>query len=389
MDGGSMGGVRAALSSMSPASARSTIERGARYLRTYWWLWQQQAIAGRRLFLLAVFFGLVSRFGHLIVLVVSMKCALWLLRPNTLPAAMTGVLPGGADSPLVVPILFSMPATVMFGALLTQHLHTRFADRHKSEFAFQLAFRSIEGRFAEGIPSAEAKRRQLLAAAGGLARQFERLLARLVRVEANVLSIIIQSASLIMAMLLGLYLDPIVTAVMLSMGLIAAIVFVSLRHGHFQRLMKEREALQREQVEARKSLLEGLADRLSAPHDSDALKEVASSYDRVARGRRMKEVGFRTVSNLLISAGQAVLILGLLLAIYLRGAPKDAHEIAMAIVLLLVLRGALGLIRGISVSAVALSRDYVMLVELAEGRAVSETTEGGDADLMDREEQDI
>jgi hypothetical protein len=388
MDGGSVGGVRGSLSPESPAQAQSTIERVRRYLRTYWWLWQQQPIAGRRHFLLALLFGLVSRFGHLIVLVVSMKCALWLLNPSSLPAGFTGLLPGGAESPLIVPLLFSLPAAVMFGALVTQHLHTKFSDLHKSEFAYQLALRSISDRFQDSFPAGELKKRQILAVAGGVARQLERLTARLIRVEANVHSIIIQSASLAMAVALGLVLDPIVAAVMLSIGVVAAILFVSVRHVRFQRLTKEREVLQREHAEARRKLVEGLAEQISSKKKHDDFEDAASDFDQVARTRRLNEVGFRAGSNLLISAGQSVLILGLLLAIYLRGAPKDAHEIAMAILLLLVLRGAIGLIRGISVSAVALSRDYVMLVELSEGRTISES-DAADTELADRVDQDL
>ena len=381
-------GVRWASARSSSSRARSTAERAARYTRVYWWLWQQQTIAGRRQFVLAVLFGLASRFGHLLVLVVSMKCAIWLFKPSSLPSILTKVLPGGAESGLLMPLLFLFPGAVMFGTLFAQHMHAKLSDAHKSEFAYRIALRSANQQFGRSRTSNPLNRKDTIAIAGSIGRQFERLTARLVRVETNVLSIIIQTSSLIMAMLLGMFLNPVIAAVTLTLGFVSAAVFVSFRHGHFQKLTKEREVLQRELVEARKRLLDGLASRVSSPVDARGLEQITSDFDSVARRRRIREAGFRSLSNSVVSGGQSVLILGLLLAIYLWGAPKEAHEIGNAIVLLVVLRAALGLIRSISVSAVALSGDYVMLVELAEGRAVTET-ESGDAEMLDREDQDI
>lgn len=381
-------GVRSAHARLSLARARSTVERAARYMRVYWWLWQQQTIAGRRQFVLAVLMGLASRFGHLLVLVVSMKCAIWLFKPSSLPPIVTQALPGGAESGLLMPLLFLLPGAVMFGALFAQHMHGSLSDAHKSEFAYKIALRSATRQFSQSRPSSPLKRKEAVAIAAGIGRQFERLIARLVRVETNVLSIIIQSLSLVMAMALGMFLNPIIASITLTLGFVAAAVFVTFRHGHFQKLTKEREVLQRDLVEARKRLIDGLVSRVSEPGDTRGMEQLASEFDVVARRRRIREAGFRSISNSVVAGGQSVLILGLLLAIYLWGAPKEAHEIGNAIVLLVVLRAALGLIRSISVSAVALSGDYVMLVELAEGRAVT-VTEGTDADLLDREEQDI
>src|SRR5690606_17502668 len=90
-------------------TALSFLRRSARYVATFGWLLRQQFLAAPWLLVVTIGSGLAHRLGNIVVLFATVKCALWLLKPDVLPRPIATLFGSFVGTPEFVALLLIIP----------------------------------------------------------------------------------------------------------------------------------------------------------------------------------------------------------------------------------------------------------------------------------------
>ena len=345
-------------------TARSFFRRSSRYAKAFLWLLKQQFKASPGAFVLTILSGLANRLGSIVVFITTVKCGLWLLKPESVPKPVAQLFGNVAGSSEFIGGLLIIPTIVVVCVALSGVVYSKVRMR-------------VVARCGDAI-AVEDGRRKIVAEAEALSgrerppqavRSLVTLLlddwAALYRLQGNLIKLIVVISTFLIAVGLAAFIDPIVTAVVVSLAIIVAVVIVWRQHGASYVLTEERAQRRIMGAERTAELVEKVDRALASSADISALEDsIRRRHRDVMADYQLRERG-DTVSRLAIDIGMGVMIFVILGTLYLREMSMNATQIAYVLILLVVLRFVMAQVRGIAQHAMALSKDYRCLVAIA------------------------
>jgi len=347
-------------------SQLSPLRRALRYVSTFRWLAQHQLEAAPWPTLLALGTGVVSRLGTVAVFAATIKSAHWLLMPRPIPAWISSAVPAAHD--VVVALALVVPSLAMLCVATATVLHRK----HLREAAFRCvkawlgtqAQRSVESAFSshanEAVPGHVARI---------LASDITTDFSLFYRAQINLLRLAVVAITLFVAAFIGLAIDPLVTSIVFAVAglLVAGVVWTRHQAAHGVKRIQERAR------QSNATLTQELTDQFSAPAESRSLASLLETVDRHSNEllARSAAAGRNdSISKFAIDVGQCLLLFVLMLVIYMRGSQLDATAVANILILVIVLRFAMGQVRHFAGIALDLSKDYPMLAAFSQGKDV-------------------
>ena len=369
---------------VSEAAATSKVasvsERLGRYLKTCLWLLRQNLIISRTKTFISLVVGIVARMGPLVGYLVAIRCAVWILAPETLPEAYANLFSplksyGLYQAPLVVfPLLtFAISALAQrINYRITLDLKTGLAEMMARRYTSKFASKELP-TFDPGEDVAEnVRKRQANVDAKKLTTEYRTCHSRVYRSEANFLNLLLSAMTLVLALLAGLVISPYIIGPMMSAAVGLALVVIWRRHAGAQNL-EQRRVSNREtelaifaaaQEKAKGYFVDGYKrndiDNLLSP----LAAPIAQNYE--------EREEFRSTSSLAISIGQSAIIVVFLLVLA-QNPEAFRSQLGQLVIAILLIRFSFAAIQTASTAAVSLSQDYPFIVELSQ--SVPETRE--------------
>lgn len=313
-------------------------------------------------FCLAIASGIVSRLGTVIVFICTIKSAHWLLEPTSVPAPIAVIVSNAPNFFLIAALI--TPSILMFGVGAAGILHEKF----RSEAAFRCAnlLALLEAKYTLASPAvhfgAATKDHDL----DNIATQLSSHFPQLYRAQLNLIKLAVVLATLAAVALLALILDPLVTLIVMAMAGLTVAVLIWNRHGATHSASNQHSEIKARGAEFAKRLASAIKEYAVTPSNFLSLAEIIEQENR-EMFLKYYATSERTtnLSKLAMDFGQGLLLFILILTVYLRGHTLNSGAVAHVIILIIVLRFALGQIRHFTTNTLALSKDYPRLVKLS------------------------
>ncbi|HEX2841171.1 hypothetical protein [Hyphomicrobium sp.] len=338
----------------------STLRRSSRYLSTFGWLLRHQIRSAKWQLLAAVAFGVASRLGSIVVLMATIKCALWLLKPETMPGLLTTHFPQLVATPAFVIFLICIPSILLLLASVASNLHTRLRTQVAAKCGTTIALEQSSRLFGTQAADGDASK---------LAAKFSSDMTQdwsaLCKAQTNLIKAMVAGATFTMAIVLGAAIDPLVTGVVVLIAISIATGLVWKQHENSYVLTAEQAQLKIRTLDSNASLISEMSHAISSGRHALSLENaVARRHADIIAEHWLKDRN-ESAASLFLDIGNGVVVLVMLSTLYFRGHSMSATDIAHAVLLMFALRFAMSQARAVSTHAFALSKDYRRLVLLA------------------------
>lgn len=346
------------------------VARMRRYVTTFSWLFAQQYAHAPLLLAKSIFLGVFGRFGNILALVVTVKCAILMLSPTGPRQRLAEAFDGFGGDITVAAIILGIPLLLMLLVAQADTVHNRATMVLRSQVAHTLALSAI---IQQLLPLKEKPLSAQQAQEHGrlTAWRFTHTYGMLKRVQAPFIQLIVATFTVLLTFFLGLFLDAMVMSIMVALGAVLLAAFIWRRHSRVHNLSQQQQQFQASASTNRTTFAAAVQAWLQSRETDDALEAASERYHQGLHGAEQNAREFRIESNKLTTIGQGVLFTVFLVVLYTRGIEGDTSHIATAALTVYLLRLMIGQFQTIANNAVALAQDYPPLVELSQSALTS------------------
>lgn len=346
-----------------------TAQRILRYVRVWSWLVRYNARSEPLLLVATLFFGICARLGALVGFILSIRCAIWILTPETVPGFLKQLLP--QEPELLFMVLVAVPGSVFLGLAIAQVLYSQLSLKLRNSIAEALTGSLSTVQINE---AGEEKLRDR-PVISDLAASIRATHGKIVTVEAVLINLLVTSMGLLIALTGGLLIDWFLMSTIALVGISFSVAMVSYRHLKSHALTVEQEEVRlQEQHE-----IEGFVN-LSRSSDPDlkVLDEARRKMPhmlQVMSNQKSVDQKFTSHSTLFIDLGQAAIIMTFLFLLidYSGTAPE---RISMLIILALMFRFLSSYLQAITHLVIKLGMHYPFIATLRTRLQMSGTDDG-------------
>ncbi len=358
-------GIIARIRSVQPIpTVLSALTRSSRYLSTFGWLMRHQFQSAKWQLVGAVACGVAGRLGSILVLMATIKCALWLLKPETMPSLLTTHFPHLIATPAFVMFLICIPSILLMLASLANAIHIRLRIQVAAKCGTTIALEQASKIFRTQATAADAK-----TLAVKFSSEMTQDWAALHKAQTNLIKAMVAAAAFAMAIALGAAIDPLVTGIVVLIAVSIATALVWRQHESTYILTAEQARLKIRTLDRNDYLISQLSSAIGNGYRGASLETaVARRHADIIAEHWLKDRS-DSAASLFLDVGNGVVVLVMLSTLYFRGHSMNATDIAHAVLLMFALRFAMSQARAVSTYAFALSKDYRRLVMLAAPRA--------------------
>ena len=363
-------------------SALSLFRRTTRYARSFWWLLVQQYKAAPGAFVVTLLTGLLNKLGSVVVFIVTVKCSLWLLKPESIPTRVADFMGAFKGSTEFVGLLLALPPFVVISVALAGVLFARARMRVVVYAGDAIALAEGRKRIAEHSTERAKAVPRAPRFAEALTAEILDDWSALYRLQGNLIKLIVLVLTVGTAVLLAAYIDPIVTGVVMLFALCVSGFIVWRQHESSYSLNSERAQQRIETAERSADISKEIKQSLDQPSQLSGLEDAIRRHHRTVMAMYRTRERTDSLSRLGLDVAQSVMLFVMMLAIYIRDVAMNASEIAYALILLVVLRFAMSQVRAIVQTAMSLSKDYRRLVAIAGLAATGQAAASFHDDLL-------
>jgi hypothetical protein len=316
------------------------------------------------MFVLTILSGLISRLGTILIFMATVKCALWLLKPEAIPHRVVHIVDRFIGHSEFVGMLLLVPPVLAVCVAIASVVYAKARMR-------------VVIACGDGIAITEGRKRVAAQAENFAGRQRPPEVARalmsealvdwnaLYRLQVNLLKLVVLAVTFAMAVLFGAMIDPFVTGIVIGLSLLIAGAIVWRQHESSYVLSEDAARRRIKGAERNAEFIKKLDRAIDAPGEATSLSEDISRHHRAFMADFAARDRSDTVSRLGLDFAQGLMLFVMLVALYFRGLAMSASEVAYAVILLVLLRFSMSVVRAIASHAMALSRDYRRLVIIA------------------------
>jgi ABC-type multidrug transport system fused ATPase/permease subunit len=355
---------------ISISKQQSIWQRSRRYLSTVLWLVRSMLVTDGRGFITSIVSGVIKRISDIAVLIITLKCVVWLLNPETVPEFVSRSVPFDASSAHFAVALLLVPSSIAFMSAWVAKLHERAIIDLSMNCAETIVTRLVDAELAvdqplDSKPSVLKKKSAMLAR---LCQSNQRLL---IRTQRTLINMFVSLFALLAVVCLGLTINPVVTLSLISAAVVMSAVLIWFRH-QSGRDIQARAGEVSERSKDRLLQLEGaIRHALSDPSQRHRVAEhIAQRQNEMVRDAQLSQVS-QTNMRFALDLVQAGLLFLMMALLVQSAAEITPQKLAMVVILVMLLRFALTQIRVISTHAIRLSQDYPKLVNFTNVDVVS------------------
>ena len=335
----------------------STARRVGRYISVWSWLIKYNAKREPLLLLASLFFGICYRLGALIGFILSIRCATWILNPDSIPQSLAGYFP--QDSQMLFLFLVAVPGAVFLGLAVAQILQSTLGLRLRNTVAEDLAEKYTR-TLLDGVTGAQLKDRTQLS---GMAADIRAAHGKIVTIEAMLINLLVTTLGFLLALTGGLLIDWFLMMTIAVIGITFSGTTAIYRHLKSHVLTEEQESERlREQSEIEN--LVNLSRTVESEDDiATKIKDDLPSVLKTMSSQKSVDQKFNNQSTLIIDLGQAVIIVTFL-SLLIENSGSAPERISMLIILALMFRFLSSYLQVITHLAIKLGVHYPFLVGL-------------------------
>ena len=332
-------------------------QRVGRYISVWSWLIKYNAKKKPALLLASLFFGICSRLGVLVGFILSIRCATWILKPDSIPQSIAAYLP--KDPQMLFVVLVAVPGSVFLGLAAAQIIQSTLGLRLRNSLAEDLAEKYTQTMLC-GLSDEQLKDRAKLSVIAGDIRAAH---GKIVTIEAMLINLLVTTLGFLLALTGGLIIDWFLMMTVAVIGIAFSGSTAIYRHlkSHVLTEEQENERL-REQSEIED--LVNLSRTVEAQGDIAAkIKSDLPALLKTMSSQKSVDQKFNNQSALIIDLGQAVIIVTFL-SLLIENSGSAPERISMLIILALMFRFLSSYLQVITHVAIKLSVHYPFLVGL-------------------------
>jgi len=305
----------------------------------------------------ALFFGICSRLGALIGFILSIRCAMWILNPDSIPGFLTGYLP--KDPQMLLVALVAVPGAVFLGLAGAQIIQNTLGLKLRNTVAEDLAEKYTQ-TMLQDLSGAQLKERVRLSAIAAVIRAAH---GKIVTIEALLINLLVTTLGFLLALTGGLLIDWFLMTTIAVIGIIFSGTTAIYRHLKSHVLTEEQESERlREQNELEH--LVNLSRTVEAEDEIAAkIKDDLPALLKTMSSQKSVDQKFNNQSTLIIDIGQAAIIVTFL-SLLIESSGSAPERISMLIILALMFRFLSSYLQVITHVAIKLSVHYPFLVGL-------------------------
>ena len=305
----------------------------------------------------ALFFGICSRRGALIGFILSIRCAMWILNPDSIPGFLTGYLP--KDPQMLLVALVAVPGAVFLGLAGAQIIQNTLGLKLRNTVAEDLAEKYTQ-TMLQDLSGAQLKERVRLSAIAAVIRAAH---GKIVTIEALLINLLVTTLGFLLALTGGLLIDWFLMTTIAVIGIIFSGTTAIYRHLKSHVLTEEQESERlREQNELEH--LVNLSRTVEAEDEIAAkIKDDLPALLKTMSSQKSVDQKFNNQSTLIIDIGQAAIIVTFL-SLLIENSGSAPERISMLIILALMFRFLSSYLQVITHVAIKLSVHYPFLVGL-------------------------
>lgn len=338
-------------------TTRRTAQRLLRYLSVWKWLIKFNGRTKPGLLFLALFFGICHRLGTLAGFILSIRCAAWILKPESIPGWAADYLP--ANQTWLFVVLIAVPGSVFLGIAVAQVLQNIVGMRLRNAIAEHISQQYADLRLS-AYTEENLRDRPTMSA---LAVDIRAMHGKMVTVETLLITFLVTVFGFVLALVGGMFIDWHLMSVIAGIGITFAITTAVYRHLKSHQLaldQKNEQVREQNEIEDMVNL-----SRSTKPDDTIADKVVAGmpSLLRTMSSQKSVDQKFTNQSTLIIDTGQAAIIVAFL-SLLIGSSGGDPKHIAMLIILVLLFRFLSSYLQAITHLVIKLGAHYPFLVTL-------------------------
>lgn len=334
-----------------------TPQRLFRYISVWKWLIAYNFNARPGLLFLSLFFGICYRVGTLAGFVLSIRCAAWILKPDTIPPWLADFLPND-EGPLFA-VLVAVPGSIFLGIAAAQISQNLMSMRLRNAVAEAMSQQYAEFRLQD-YTEENLRDRPTMSA---LAVDVRLMHGKVITVETLFITLLITVLGFVLALIGGMFIDWYLMTVIAVIGISFATITAVYRHLKSHQLAIDQKAEQdREQKE-----IEDIVNlsRTSGPDEkiADKIDAGLPALLKTMSSQKSVDQKFINKSTLIIDMGQAAIIVAFL-SLLIESSGSDPKHIASLIILALLFRFLSSYLQAITHIVIKLGTYYPFLVTL-------------------------
>lgn len=331
-----------------------TLERCRRYVSVWRWLLGCNLRAEPRLLVATIIFGMGGRLGTLVGFALAVKCAVFILKPELIPAIIEPHLPENRRHLFL--LLAMIPGLAFVGGAIAQILFNSLILRLRNSMAERLSLQAAEIKLA-ALSARDLGKRELVTKVANRMRTGH---AKLVSIEVMLVNLVVLGSVVLLAFVTGILIDWFLMSVVTSIGLTFSLATAVSRHLQGRdktKQHKEAQASEKSQISAMADLVDANAEPVQNRQAvGQGLFNLAGTMSDV----RSVDQRFYNISALILDLGQAVIIVTFLALLI----GSDESDMSMLIILVLIFRFFVSYLQNITHIVIKLGTHYPFLVDL-------------------------
>lgn len=271
-----------------------------RYVSAWLWIISRNAKLHPVLLILTISFGVSARLSTILGFVVSIKSAIWIFQPETIPPIFYEYLP--VNQQTIFTVLILVPGLVFLLTGQLRYLHGNYALRLQTEFsnysAYEISLINLNSKESYELNDTITYVK--------IASELKKNYAKLFALEIILLDLLVLVLVVIISLSIGLLINWFIVSIIMGLGFALISIFVWKRH-------QDRNNLELLEAELRQAEALSVAVLTSTPSLSDEKKvDVASKIthliENISKIRGINQK-FRTRSDLMMDMGQSMIVI--------------------------------------------------------------------------------
>lgn len=337
------------------------LHRPIRFVSTYWWLFERHRTTHPWLFTLTIATGIIFRFSNIMALVVSMKCAVWILDPDR-QLKRFAFLSG--HTAIEGAVLILLPMLLVGVAIAAERAHLNLFSKLRSSVAQHLALSDVRGKL--NIPAHETlDEKRIREISLFVSEKFERSFQKAHRAQTWFIQIIVALSVMMLITGVGLYIEFQIMIVILFASVPLLGAFIWRRHAQSRANLERQEQLNSDVRAAKVTFESRLRRWLQKPGSAGQWKSVASQYANLINSSTRLNEQFQATSEFILNLGQGLIISLFLLYLFLTTTHGDTSRLGSIAISLVLIRYSIAQLRIVAIGTVQMSKDYPLIVRLS------------------------
>lgn len=330
-------------------------KRFKRYASTWIWLLKQNFNLQPVSLILSIVCGVGARLGTVIGFIASIKIAVWLFQPDSMPEYLSNI--ADFNSIYSKAMLILIPGLIFLATAILQSYYSLLALKIKVYVSKELSI-----KYAKSILSLSDvnifKDRSTIA---NITKELRKTHSQLFAVETMVINLLVLVPVLILSLIAGAWINIYIVGILLILGIVLCVTYVFQRHKDINSIELKQLEIQSSIIEATNSILGiPLKKNDNASNNVEFLMGYENLTERVSMNQKLDH-SFKSQSAFIMDLGQAIAVLVFLILLVNLGINSNLEYL---VILALLFRFIIAYGKSILTTILKLSPTYKLILNL-------------------------